>query len=91
MAGPTQLDLFSIGRPTLEDLGLAAGDRVRYRAAMGKRWQEGVVSRREKDGSVGLRDGDGRARALPPDRLERRTEGPRGGLRWVPVVPPPGF
>jgi hypothetical protein len=86
VADPAQLDLFSVGRPTLEALGLAPGDHVRYRPGAARRWQEGVVRRREKDGSVGLQDGDGRFRALPPERLERRTAGPRGGVRWVPVL-----
>ena len=41
--------------------------------------------RREKDGSLGLRDGRGAARAIALDLVEVRVAGPRGGLTWVPV------
>jgi hypothetical protein len=65
----------------LTELGLAAGDRVRFRRTTGG-WTEARVERRERDGSVGLRDGKGAARAITIDRLEIRTTGPRGGHRW---------
>ena len=41
--------------------------------------------RRETDGSLGLRDTKGALRALPLDRVEARTNGPRGGVVWEPV------
>lgn len=66
----------------LEALGLAAGDRVRFRQREGGRWREAIVERREKDGSIGLRDAKGAARAIAPDRLEVRTTGPRGAPTW---------
>jgi hypothetical protein len=81
----TQPNLFDAAKPSLEEVGLARGDVVRFRRAAGRRWQEGTVSRREGDGSVGVRDAEGRSRALRPDVLEVRTSGPRGGVRWVPV------
>ena len=65
----------------LAALGIAPGDRVRFRRG-GGRWKEGVVERREKDGSVGLRDPKGSSRSIPVDRLEVRTNGPRGAPRW---------
>lgn len=71
--------------PGLLELGLRRGDRVRFRSRRGGRWQVGTVERRERDGSVGLRDAKGAARAIGPERLEVRTEGPRGGRLWEPV------
>lgn len=67
---------------TLESVGLRPGDRVRWRPREGARWAEGTVTDRERDGSIGVRDGQGRARALPLDRLEVRTTGPRGARAW---------
>jgi hypothetical protein len=71
---------------TLEALGLHAGDRVRFQRTEGGRWQEGTVSGREKDGSIALFDTKGAARAIPPERLEVRTKGPRGAVAWEPVT-----
>ena len=68
----------------LVELGLTAGDRARFRRPSGG-WTEAIVERRERDGSVRLRDGRGAARAIQIDRLEVRTTGPRGGLRWQPL------
>jgi len=70
----------------LAPLGLVAGDRVRWRDRSGARWREGRVVGRERDGSVGVRDGRGASRALRPERLEVATRGPRGGATWEPVV-----
>lgn len=68
----------------LAALGLRPGDRVRFRRRDGGRWHEAVVERVERDGSIGLRDAKGAARALPLDRLEVRTTGPRGATTWEP-------
>jgi len=70
----------------LVELGLAPGDRVRWRERPAARWSEGKVVGRERDGSVGVRDGNGASRALVPDRLEVRARGPRGGHVWEPVA-----
>jgi hypothetical protein len=71
-------------------LGLAAGDTVRFRRRAGGQWVLATVESRHRDGSVALRDEDGRARFIPPERVEVRRAGPRGGTRWEPVreVPP---
>ena len=74
-----------VAAPDLHALGLVAGDRVRWRDRSGARWREGRVERRERDGSVGVRDGRGASRALRPERLEVRARGPRGGAVWEPV------
>lgn len=67
----------------LAQIGLEIGQLVRYRGRSDKRFRDGVVLRREKDGSVGLRDDRGRARAITVDRIEVRVIGPRGGEQWI--------
>jgi hypothetical protein len=70
----------------LTELGLEIGQIVRYRGSTDRRWHEGVVLRRERDGSVGLRDERGRARSIGAERIEVRLIGPRGGEQWVPLT-----
>jgi hypothetical protein len=70
----------------LLEVGLRAGDRVRWQRTTGGSWQEATVERRERDGSIGVRDGRGAARAIPLDRLEVKAKGPRGGTVWEPVA-----
>lgn len=70
----------------LAALGLRAGDVVRYRPRPNARWQEAKVVRRERDGSIGVRDGRGASRALPVERLEVPAAGPRGARTWEPLV-----
>ena len=70
----------------LLEVGLRAGDRVRWQRTTGGSWQEATVERRERDGSIGVRDGRGAARAIPLDRLEVKAKGPRGGTVWQPVA-----
>lgn len=69
----------------LAELGLAEGQRVRFRRRAGERWKEGTVARREADGSLGVRDGRGALLSLPLDHVEVRTAGPRGGVVWEPL------
>lgn len=68
--------------PGLVAIGLPAGSRVRFRPRPTARWLEATVIRREPDGSIGLRDERGRARAIALERLEVATRGPRGGRTW---------
>ena len=70
----------------LAELGLEIGQLVRYQGRSDRRWREGVVLRRERDGSVGLRDERGRARAITVEAIEVRVVGPRGGEQWVPLT-----
>lgn len=72
--------------PTLLDVGLHLDDVVRFRPRPSARWQEARVVRRERDGSIGIRDGKGAARALPLDRLEVPAAGPRGARTWEPLA-----
>jgi hypothetical protein len=71
---------------TLEAVGLKVGDRVRFRRREGEHWHEARVERREKDGSIGVRDGKGASRAIPLERLEIRGRGPRGAVTWEPAL-----
>ena len=70
----------------LEQLGIRAGDRVRFRRKPEGRWHEGVAIRRERDGSLGVRDGKGASRAIPLEFVEVKGEGPRGAARWEPLL-----
>lgn len=63
-------------------LGLQPGEVVRWQASDGGRWRTGRVTRRERDGSVGVSDARGASRSLPVARLEVRCSGPRGGAGW---------
>jgi hypothetical protein len=72
--------------PTLEELFLHVGDRVRYQRNANGRWHEGVVSGRERDGSIGLHDDKGAFRALTPDRLHVLVSRTKGPARWQPVT-----
>lgn len=70
----------------LAEVGLEIGQLVHYVGRSDKRFREGVVLRRERDGSIGLRDDHGRARAISIERIEVRVVGPRGGEQWVPLT-----
>jgi hypothetical protein len=70
----------------LAALGLAPGMRVRFRRRDGERWKRGTVERVERDGSLGLRDGRGAARAIPLELVEVETRGPRGAVVWEPAA-----
>src|SRR5262245_53855436 len=67
-------------------LGLRAGMRVRFRRRPTERWQPAVVERVERDGSLGLRDAKGAARAIPLDLVEVAVLGPRGARTWEPAA-----
>ena len=70
----------------LAEIGLEIGQIVRFVGRSDRRFREGVVLRREADGSIGLRDDRGRARAIPLDQIEVRIIGPRGGEQWIPLT-----
>jgi len=75
-----------LAESALLEVGLRPGDRVRFRRADGGSWTEAKVERRERDGSIGIRDERGAARAISVDRLHVRATGPRGGAGWEPVA-----
>jgi hypothetical protein len=67
-------------------LGLTAGMRVRFRREPSDRWKLAKVECVERDGSLGLRDEKGAARAIPVELVEVQTRGPRGARTWERVV-----
>ena len=75
-----------LAESALLEVGLRPGDRVRFRQREGASWKEGTVERRERDGSIGVRDERGAARAITIERLQVRTTGKRGGVMWEPVT-----
>lgn len=70
------------GTGALEQVGLVAGEAVRFRRGDKSRWVQGRVARVNPDGSITLHDPDGSARSLRPDRLEVCRPGKRGRLTW---------
>jgi hypothetical protein len=72
----------------LAALGLTVGEAVRFRRADRARWQEGRVQQIERDGSIGLVDANGAARAVPMSRILVRVR--RGATvtatRWEPLA-----
>jgi hypothetical protein len=71
---------------SLEELGLRAGEKVRFRRPDRSRWQDGVVLRREADGSLRVRDENGAARTIPLTSVEVRRSGRRGAALWEPLL-----
>lgn len=69
----------------LRSLGLKPGAEIRFRRQDGDRWMPGKVMGRETDGSIDLRDGRGRSRAIPVEAIEVAERGPRGGRIWTPL------
>ncbi len=70
----------------LAAFGLRAGEPVRFRRANRGRWRTGRLERIERDGSIGVRDDKGAARALPADVVEVATTGPKGAHTWEPLA-----
>jgi hypothetical protein len=70
----------------LAALGLRVGEPVRWRQLGTGGWQLGVVTRRERDGSIGITDNRGLARSVAVDRLEVNHTGPRGARAWEPLT-----
>jgi len=72
--------------PTLGVLGLSPGEEVRWRLVGSSRSRKGAVVRRERDGSVTIRDDDGGLRSVPVERIDVRREGRRGATGWEPLT-----
>jgi len=66
----------------LARLGLRPGEVVRFKPNDKGRYIAGKVEGIEVDGSIALRDRDGSARSLRPERVEIRRPGSRGRLSW---------
>ncbi len=70
----------------LDVLGLQVGEAVRWRPLGGGRWRQGTVTRRERDGSIGVTDAGGATRSIAVERLEVRSRGPRRAATWEPLT-----
>lgn len=70
----------------IEDLGLEAGETIRFRRPDRSRWQDGVAIGLERDGSLSVSDRDGSHRAVPLGAVLVR--GPLSGRRipWEPLA-----
>lgn len=66
----------------LERFGLRPAEPIRFRRNDKGRHIVGKVEGLEIDGSITLRDPDGSARSLKPERVEIRRPGSRGRLCW---------
>ena len=66
--------------------GLRRGEEVRFRRGGRGKWTPGRIERIERDGSIGITDRDGAARAIRVEHVEIRGEGPRGGRHWEPLL-----
>lgn len=66
----------------LERLGLRMGEPIRFQRNGKGRHVIGKVEGVEHDGAVTLRDPDGSARTLRPERVEIKRPGSKGRLRW---------
>ena len=78
MSAPPPVDLAAFG--------LRPGESVRFRRGARGRWHVGRLERIERDGSIGVRDEKGAARALRAELVEVAATGPKGGQRWEPLI-----
>jgi len=70
----------------LAAFGLRAGESVRFRRATRGRWRLGRLERIERDGSIGIRDETGAARALRAELIEVAARGSKGASTWEPLI-----
>lgn len=70
---------------TLEELGLEQGQTIRFRRRPNGNWNEGRVRGVNKDGSLDIGTTQG-IRAIPPERVEVKRTGPKGGIQWHVLV-----
>lgn len=66
----------------IERFGIEPGEAVRFRRPDRVRWQDGVATGLERDGSLAITDRDGAARAIPIELVLVRAR--RG--RWEPLL-----
>lgn len=71
----------------IQRLGLEAGEHVRFRRLDRSRWQEGVATGLERDGSLAVADREGAHRAVPVELvLVRAPGGTKRSPRWEPLL-----
>ena len=66
----------------IERFGIEAGEPVRFRRPDRVRWQDGVATGIERDGSLSVCDRDGAHRAIPVELVLVRAR--RG--KWEPLL-----
>jgi hypothetical protein len=66
----------------IQRFGLEPGETIRFRRPDRSRWQEGVATGVERDGSLAVADRDGSHRAIPVELVLVR----RGRRAWEPLV-----
>ncbi|HUP84441.1 MAG TPA: hypothetical protein VM143_02130 [Acidimicrobiales bacterium] len=69
----------------IQRLGLEPGEAVRFRRPDRGRWQDGVATGIERDGSLAVSDRDGAHRAVPVELVLVKARG-RGRGRWEPLL-----
>lgn len=73
--------------PVLDALDLPIDTEVRFRYTEGADWLYGRVNGDNKDGSVSVGEKKtGHFRAFMPEKIERKVIGPRGGIKWEPLL-----
>ena len=68
----------------IQRLGLEPGEKIRFRRPDRSRWQDGVATGLERDGSLAVADRDGAHRAVPIELVLVQAPGRRG--RWEPLL-----
>jgi hypothetical protein len=66
----------------IQRFGLEPGEAVRFRRPDRSRWQDGIATGVERDGSLAVSDRDGAHRAIPVELVLVR----RGRRGWEPLV-----
>ena len=66
----------------IERFGIEGGEAIRFRRPDRSRWQDGVATGIERDGSLAVTDRDGAHRAIPVELVLVRAK--RG--RWEPLL-----
>jgi len=66
----------------IQRFGIEPGEAVRFRRPDRSRWQDGVATGVERDGSLAIADRDGAHRAIPVELVLVR----RGRRNWEPLV-----
>lgn len=62
------------------------GSEVRFRQREDQNWTNGKVMGESKDGSISIYDATGKFRSIMPGGIEVKQKGPRGGVKYVPIV-----
>lgn len=71
----------------IQRFGLEPGEAVRFRRPDRSRWQDGVATGVERDGSLAVADRDGAHRAVPVELvLVRAPGGTKRTPRWEPLL-----